>query len=171
MGNTIEAIDGGITKFSDELERLNNVIVKERESITNNNAVQSQSCEEGKEWDGEKCIKKKAEDLMALPGSNGKVLTGKFGSIGLDDRDMIIAGDPNKLMGGNSSGTPSKMEFGNLNITGRIEIVSPDGSANGMDMSSLKPQIEKMIISHMNGSFRDGGVTSSKQASDYMGQS
>jgi hypothetical protein len=63
------------------------------------------------------------------------------------------------------------MEFGNLNITGRIEVVSPDGSANGMDMSSLKPQIEKMIISHMNGSFRDGGVTSSKQATDYMGQS
>ncbi len=104
-------------------------------------------------------------------GSNGKVLTGKFGSIGLDDRDMVISGDPNKLMGGNSSGTPSKMEFGNLNITGRIEVVSPDGSANGMDMSSLKPQIEKMIISHMNGSFRDGGVTSSKQATDYMGQS
>jgi hypothetical protein len=108
---------------------------------------------------------------MALPGSDGKVLTGKFGSIGLDDRDMVVAGDPKKLMGGNSSGTPSKMEFGNLNITGRIEVVSPDGSANGMDMSSLKPQIEKMIISHMNGSFRDGGVTSSKQATDYMGQS
>jgi len=36
-------------------------------------------------------------------------------------------------------------------------------------MASLKPQIEKMIINHMNGTFRDGGVPSSKQATDYMG--
>lgn len=171
MEKTIEAVDGGITKFSDELERLNTVIVKERESYNNNNNVQSQNCPDGKVFNRVTGKCDGASDLMALPGSDGKVLTGKFGSIGLDDRDMVVAGDPKKLMGGNSSGTPSKMEFGNLNITGRIEVVSPDGSANGMDMSSLKPQIEKMIISHMNGSFRDGGVTSSKQATDYMGQS
>lgn len=114
-----------------------------------------------------------AFDMVSMPGSGGRVLTGEFGSLSLDDRDLIAAGDPNKLLGGgdSSSGGSSRMEFGNLNITGRIEVISPDGSANGMDMSSLKPQIEKMIISHMNGSFRDGGVTSSKQASDYMGQS
>ncbi len=112
------------------------------------------------------------EDMVSMPGSNGRVLSGEFGSLRLDDRDLIMAGDPKKLTGGgNNSGTPSKMEFGNLNVSGRIEIVSPNGSAMNMDMSSLKPQIEKMIISHMNGSFRDGGVTSSKQASDYMGQS
>lgn len=62
----------------------------------------------------------------------------------------------------------NKMEFGNINISGRIEIVSPNGSATNLDMSSLKPQIEKMIINHMNGTFRDGGVPSSKQATDYM---
>ncbi len=39
-----------------------------------------------------------------------------------------------------------------------------------LDMSSLKPQIEKAIIGHMNGTFREGGTPSSKQASDYMGQ-
>jgi len=108
------------------------------------------------------------EDLVSLPGSNGRVLSGEFGSFSLDDRDLIVAGDPNKLLGGNSSGLPSKMEFGNLNISGRIEIVSPNGSATNLDMSSLKPQIEKMIINHMNGTFRDGGVPSSKQATDYM---
>jgi hypothetical protein len=113
-----------------------------------------------------------ANDMVSMPGSNGRVLTGEFGALSLNDKDLVMAGDPNKLTGGgNNSGTPSRMEFGNLNISGKIEIVSPDGSANGMDMSSLKPQIEKMIISHMNGSFRDGGVTSSKQATDYMGQS
>ena len=110
------------------------------------------------------------DDMVSMPGSNGRVLTGEFGSLSLNDKDLVMAGDPNKLTGGSSGGS-SRMEFGNLNITGRIEVISPDGSANGMDMSSLKPQIEKMIISHMNGSFRDGGVTSSKQATDYMGQS
>jgi hypothetical protein len=109
-------------------------------------------------------------DMVSLPGSNGRVMTGSFGSLALDDRDLVVAGDPNKLLGGgNNSGTPSRMEFGNLNVSGRIEIVSPDGSTNGMDMSSLKPQIEKMIISHMNGSFRNGGVSSSKETTDYMG--
>jgi hypothetical protein len=79
---------------------------------------------------------------------------------------LMDKGLPNNMVGGT---TNSKMEFGNLNISGRIEIVSPDGSTNGMDMSSLKPQIEKMIISHMNGSFRNGGVSSSKETTDYMG--
>jgi methyl-accepting chemotaxis protein len=109
-------------------------------------------------------------DMVSLPGSNGRVMTGSFGSLALDDRDLVVAGDPNKLLGGgNNSGTPSRMEFGNLNVSGRIEIVSPNGTAMNMDMSSIKPQIEKMIINHMNGTFRDGGVPSSKQATDYMG--
>jgi len=80
---------------------------------------------------------------------------------------LMDKGLPNNNMVGGT--TPTKMEFGNINISGRIEIVSPDGSTNGMDMSSLKPQIEKMIISHMNGSFRNGGVSSSKETTDYMG--
>ena len=79
---------------------------------------------------------------------------------------LMDKGLPNNMMAGT---TPSKVEFGNLNISGRIEIVSPDGSSNNMDMASLKPQIEKMIINHMNGTFRDGGISSSKQATDYMG--
>jgi hypothetical protein len=79
---------------------------------------------------------------------------------------LMDKGLPNNMAGGT---TNSKVEFGNINISGRIEIVSPDGSTNGMDMSSLKPQIEKMIISHMNGSFRNGGVSSSKETTDYMG--
>jgi hypothetical protein len=70
-----------------------------------------------------------------------------------------------------SNGGPfnsSKVEFGSLNITGRIELVSPDGSTKNMDMASIKPMIEKTIISHLNGQFRNGGVASSKEATDYM---
>jgi hypothetical protein len=105
-------------------------------------------------------------DMASFPGSNGRVLTGDFGSLSLDDRDLVVAGDPNKLMGGNSSN--SKVEFGNLNITGRIELVSPDGSMNNIDMASIKPMVEKTIISHLNGRFRNGGVPSSKESTDYM---
>jgi len=96
-------------------------------------------------------------------------------TVSFSSEDDIIgakSGGPlDKLMdrGLPGGGTPSRMEFGNLNVSGRIEIVSPNGSAMNMDMSSIKPQIEKMIINHMNGTFRDGGVPSSKQATDYMG--
>ena len=68
----------------------------------------------------------------------------------------------------NSASSSSKVEFGSLNITGRIELVSPDGSTKNMDMASIKPMIEKTIISHLNGQFRNGGVASSKEATDYM---
>ena len=68
----------------------------------------------------------------------------------------------------NSASSSSKVEFGSLNITGRIELVSPDGSTNSMDMTSIKPMIEKTIISHLNGTFRNGGVPSSKESTDYM---
>lgn len=72
------------------------------------------------------------------------------------------------LPSGGYSGTPSKLEFGDLNITGKIEIVS-NGNIKELDMTNIKPQIEKMIIGHMNGTFRNGGVASSKEATDYMG--
>ena len=71
----------------------------------------------------------------------------------------------NNMMGGT---TNSKMEFGNLNISGRIEIVSPDGSATNMDMTSLKPQIEKMIINRLN-NVSIGGTESSKDRIDTLG--
>ena len=120
------------------------------------------------------------------PGADGKKIEEDFilrssGQVtSFTDKDDIIGakrggpldklmdkGLPNKMAGGT---TNSKMEFGNLNITGRIEIVSPDGSTNSMSMTSIKPQIEKMIINQLNGTFREGGVPSSKQSTDYMGQ-
>jgi hypothetical protein len=106
------------------------------------------------------------KDMASLPGSNGRVLTGGFGSLSLDNKDLVVAGDPNKLMGGDSSN--SKIEFGNLNITGRIELVSPDGTTKNMDVSSITPMIQKTIINHLNGTFRNGGVPSSKESTDYM---
>ena len=73
-----------------------------------------------------------------------------------------------RSFGGNNTAESSKIEFGNLNITGKIELVSPDGSTKEMDMASIKPMLEKTIISHLNGTFRNGGVPSSKESTDYM---
>ena len=73
-----------------------------------------------------------------------------------------------RAFGGNNTASSSTIEFGNLNISGRIELVSPDGSTKEMDMASIKPMIEKTIINHLNGTFRNGGVPSSKESSDYM---
>jgi hypothetical protein len=47
-------------------------------------------------------------DLVAMPGTDGKILTGPFGAFSLDDRDMVVAGDPNKLTGG---GNNNMMQF------------------------------------------------------------
>jgi hypothetical protein len=74
----------------------------------------------------------------------------------------------NGLPSNDTASSSSKVEFGSLNITGRIELVSPDGSTNNMDMASLKPSIEKIVINHLNGTFRNGGVPSSKESTDYM---
>jgi hypothetical protein len=150
MKDTIKAIDDGLTQFENNLVRINKTILKDREASDDEDD-------------------RTADDMVSFPGSNGRVLTGEFGSFSLDDRDLIVAGDPNKLLGGNSSGVPSKIEFGNINISGRLEVVSPDGSTSNLDMSSIKPQIEKIIINQLNGSFRNGGVTSSKERTDYMG--
>jgi hypothetical protein len=80
--------------------------------------------------------------------------------------DKLLSGAlPSNDMAG---GVPSKIEFGSINISGRIELVSPDGSMNNIDMASIKPMVEKTIISHLNGRFRNGGVPSSKESTDYM---
>jgi hypothetical protein len=42
-------------------------------------------------------------DLVSMPGSSDRVLTGPFGAFSLDDRDMIMAGDPKKMTGGGDS--------------------------------------------------------------------
>ncbi|MHA1968090.1 MAG: hypothetical protein ACW964_09835, partial [Candidatus Hodarchaeales archaeon] len=69
-------------------------------------------------------------DMVSLPGSGGRVLTGEFGSLSLDDRDLVMAGDPNKLTGGgNSNVTSSEMKVSgtatiNVNINSNTPISS-----------------------------------------------
>lgn len=65
--------------------------------------------------------------------------------------------------------TPSKIEFGELKISGKIDLVSPDGSVTNLDIENSKTDIVKTVISHLNGTFRDGGTPTSKQTTDTIG--
>ena len=57
-------------------------------------------CKEDEICEDNECVKiGKAKDLVSYPNSGDRVLTGEFGEFSLDKRDMIIAGDPNKLLG------------------------------------------------------------------------
>lgn len=39
-------------------------------------------------------------DVVSMPGGGGRTLTGDFGAFSLDDRDLVMAGDPAKMAGG-----------------------------------------------------------------------
>ena len=112
-----------------------------------------------------------------LPENDDFIVRSDGGVTSFTSEDDIIGakkgGPLDKLMdkslpSSNGSGIPSKIEFGTLDISGKIEIVSPDGSTKNIDMESIKPEIIKTVISHLNGTFRNGGVPSSKEATDHM---
>jgi len=135
--------------------------------------------------------KKLEETFHAIGGGSGKGNTGgadpyhgdfmlrSSGEItSFSNEDDIIGakkgGPLDKLMDKSltipeTTSMTSKIEFGKIDISGKIEITSPDGSSKNIDMESIKPQIVKTIISHLNGTFRNGGVPSSKETTDYMG--
>jgi cell wall assembly regulator SMI1 len=58
----------------------------------------------------------------------------------------------------------SKVDFGELVISGKIEVVSQGNTLSSVDLTNIKPELEKMIITHLNGTYRNGGVPSSKQS-------
>jgi hypothetical protein len=82
--------------------------------------------DQGGEWKDGKC---QAGDLISYPGGGkDRTLIGEFGEISLDKRDMLLAGDPNKI-GGNSNSAPSELKVSgtatiNVNITSNTPISS-----------------------------------------------
>ena len=124
-----------------------------------------------------KKIKGIGENVDRVPQEKDDFLSRSDGGVtSFTSEDDIVGakkgGPLDKLLdrsfGGNNTAESSKIEFGNLNITGKIELVSPDGSTKEMDMASIKPMIERTVINHLNGTFRNGGVPSSKESTDYM---
>jgi hypothetical protein len=63
------------------------------------------------------------QDVISMPGGAGRVLTGPFGAFSLDKRDMVMAGDPNKMMGSSNGGadlsqlTNIFMQVGNMMVS------------------------------------------------------
>jgi hypothetical protein len=50
------------------------------------------------------------QDVVSMPGGGGRLLTGPLGAYSLDDRDMVMAGDPAKMIGsGGGSGDMSQL--------------------------------------------------------------
>ena len=112
---------------------------------------------------------KKSEDFMIRSDGKKTNFTSEDDIIGAKKGGPLDKLMDKNLSSGNNSGTiPSKIEFGTLDISGKIELVSPNGSTSNIDMESLKPMIQKTVISHLNGTFRNGGVPSSKESTDVM---
>ena len=97
------------------------------------------------------------------------------GSLGVDNSGASIQYIPNinnitsNTNSLNTSQTPNKIEFGELKISGKIDLVSPNGDVTNIDIENSKNDIVKTIISHLNGTFRNGGVPSSKESTDTLG--
>jgi hypothetical protein len=82
-----------------------------------------------------------AKDLVSFPGTNGRVLTGEFGAFSLDQRDMIIAGDPNKML---SSGEKQDSFSTNLN-TNTSTNVNLTLNINVMGNTINKSEMENVL--------------------------
>lgn len=107
-------------------------------------------------------------DFMVRSGGQTTSFTSEDDIIGAKKNGPLDKLMDKSLASNNGGGVPSKIEFGTLDVSGRIELVSPDGSSKNIDLESIKPMIQKTIISHLNGTFRNGGVPSSKETTDVM---
>ena len=165
IGAITKSIEGGITIDNGTVKIDGDGILNVTGGITNPNVTQAQSnqnvtgCKPGEVWDPNtgKCVPKTG-DLVSYPGDS-RILTGSFGEIGLDDRDLLLAGDPQKITGQSpsSNNVPT-----NVNLNGEIRITGAAGA-----IASIKaPELRKMVIDIINQKDRNGGTISSKQVYD-----
>ena len=96
----------------------------------------------------------KAQDLISYPGEK-RTVTGSFGEFTLDDRDMLIAGDPKKIGGGANNNTSSEMKVsGSATINVNIKSDNPS-----LDISSLKDTISRTVTKMFNNSGQPDGAS------------
>jgi len=159
--------DGTIKSFNDLSTVMNNFgetwgELADPSSNTTSNPfsmyVDQASCEAvtGAKWDGTKCV---AEDLVSYPGDGeGRVLTGPFGKIGLDDRDMLLAGDPNKIGSGTNTG-------GSTEISGTATI-----NVNINSNTPITPYMESQLTSKIIEVYQKIANGNGDVSSVYQGQ-
>jgi hypothetical protein len=103
----------------------------------------------------------KKEDMASMGGGN-RILSGGFGDFSLDNRDLVIAGKPQNLLGGSGGGDTIKVEPITMTINGDLTLNAPNGSTNiDLDMESIKGVVTKMITDSLNGANYSGGKVGS----------
>ena len=161
-----KSIEGGISLDNGTVKIDGDGILNVTGGITTPNVTQPQSnqnvtgCKPGEVWDPntQKCIAK-TQDLVSYPGDS-RILTGSFGQIGLDERDLLLAGDPNKITG--QSPQSSNNGTTNVNLNGEIRITGAAGA-----IASIKaPELRKMVVDIINQKDRNGGTITSKEVYD-----
>tara|TARA_R110002126_G_scaffold285822_1_gene437055 strand:- start:2782 stop:4746 length:1965 start_codon:yes stop_codon:yes gene_type:complete len=101
------------------------------------------------------------EDMASMGGGN-RILSGGFGDFSLDNRDLVIAGKPQNLLGGSGGGDTIKVEPITMTINGDLTLNAPNGSTNiDLDMESIKGVVTKMITDSLNGANYSGGKVGS----------
>jgi hypothetical protein len=130
-----------------------------------------------------KSTPKPGRDLVSYPGTDNRILTGEFGAFSLDQRDMIIAGDPNKLLGNENNNSknyindffdnymmpPQQQSTKNIKADGEIKI-SLDINVNSpqyMSKNEFRDYLEdKGVVAKLIDSIKE--VTSNiGRTSDY----
>lgn len=97
----------------------------------------------------------KAEDLLSYPGGE-RTVTGSFGSLSLDSRDMLLAGDPKKI-GGSQTATNTSSE---MKVSGTATI-NVNINSNTDISSNMEGQITNKIIEVYQKIANGGGDVSS----------
>jgi hypothetical protein len=102
------------------------------------------------------------EHDVASVGGGNRILSGGFGDFSLDNRDLVIAGKPQNLLGGSGGGDTIKVEPITMTINGDLTLNAPNGSTNiDLDMESIKGVVTKMITDSLNGANYSGGKVGS----------
>jgi hypothetical protein len=136
-------IDDMTAKGSGNPSPNQNKIAIDYKKITDPDECTSQ----GGTWDGTKCL---AGDLISYPGKNRTVM-GDFGEISLDNRDMLIAGDPEKIGPGiNNASTVINKHEGNVTAT---IVIKSDNPNQVVDKDVISRVVTKMFS---NGGQPDG---------------
>jgi hypothetical protein len=153
------------TTFNGATEEVAKFVTTVKESIGEFLKIKKEDTPEKVVKDDSAAEEVPGKDIVSFPGSNGRVLSGEFGSISLDDRDLIAAGDPKKLMGGgDGNGTSSEMK---VSGTATINVNINSNTAISANMESqLTSKIIEVYQKIANG---DGDPSSVFQAQPSKG--
>jgi hypothetical protein len=177
LGKLFEDVDGNLDEWSKELgdkiekeiDKLN-IFDEEGIDMSNSDMLVNKLSKlvvygvddtvTDKKGEVDHTVTEKKSDVASMGGN--RVLSGGFGSFSLDNRDLVIAGKPQNLLGGSGGGDTIKVEPITMTINGDLTLNAPNGSTNiDLDMESIKGVVTKMITDSLNGANYSGGKVGS----------